>query len=696
MKYTTIAILLLPAMLWAQEFQFRQEFDTIPVEINGWHPFAPWTGGDSETSPEFCDIDADGDFDCFVGNIGLLNSTGSRITFYENTGDSISPSLTYRTRFYGDFYIDSIYMGRTDPLFVDIDNDSDFDLFSSCHEGLVHFWRNDGDAQAAIFVHVTDSLQSVQGTGTSHIEFADLDGDGDYDLFMGNSPGRIEYYQNIGTAAVFNFQLSTLQFQNIDVGERAAPCFVDIDADGDQDLFIGNSLGRIWFYRNDSDSANFNFALISNYYNDIDVVDYASPDFVDLDGDGDQDMAVGRNISSANSPLYGDVVFHLNTGTPQMPQWTLLSEEYLTWDEGGFLGNHGTDIDGDADHDLLVALHYCIPDYLSLYENVGSPQQASFLRVTDNYQDIHITEGSSFFADMDDDQDPDLFIGEAVLPTPPYPGLHYYQNVGTPQRAIFSLVSSNLVPWNYDVTIRPALADIDADGDKDLFMTDNDGILYFVENIGSATQPVFGAPTLNWQGLSPGPRFICFADIDEDGDLDLFLLNENYNLLSFYRNVGTAQNAAMQLVTHQFFGSEVELLYPGGIDYVDIDFDGDGDFIFSGYRGGMMFFRNITGDTSAVAPPPVYRHPQSGLQISLGPNPANPFVVASFELRVASNMSLEVFDLLGRRVAELASGFHLPGEYRYVWDAGNRAAGMYFIHLRAGEERVFEKVVMVK
>jgi len=44
----------------------------------------------------------------------------------------------------------------------------------------------------------------------------------------------------------------------------------------------------------------------------------------------------------------------------------------------------------------------------------------------------------------------------------------------------------------------------------------------------------------------------------------------------------------------------------------------------------------------------------------------------------------------------LASGFHLPGEYRYVWDAGGRAAGMYFVRLRAGEQRVIEKVVMLK
>ena len=46
--------------------------------------------------------------------------------------------------------------------------------------------------------------------------------------------------------------------------------------------------------------------------------------------------------------------------------------------------------------------------------------------------------------------------------------------------------------------------------------------------------------------------------------------------------------------------------------------------------------------------------------------------------------------------ARVASGFHLPGEYRYVWDASGHAAGMYFVRLRVGEERLTEKVVILK
>ena len=84
------------------------------------------------------------------------------------------------------------------------------------------------------------------------------------------------------------------------------------------------------------------------------------------------------------------------------------------------------------------------------------------------------------------------------------------------------------------------------------------------------------------------------------------------------------------------------------------------------------------------------------LELALGPNSANPLTIISCQLPVAGNISLEVFDISGRKLVELASGFHLPGEYRYVWNASARAAGMYFVRLRAGEEKLIEKVGMLK
>jgi hypothetical protein len=293
--------------------------------------------------------------------------------------------------------------------------------------------------------------------------------------------------------------------------------------------------------------------------------------------------------------------------------------------------------------------------------------------------------------DIDADGDYDLFCGHNTLPN--IPSVALYINQGDAQNPQLVLYNNDFITNpEFFVNVSPVLVDIDADGDHDLFMIDGNYHFYYYQNNGTPQWPEFVLITNQWQGINSG-YYACLADLDGDLDLDLIMSATGENLY-LYRNVGWPQNPQMAL--------EDTTLLPGSFTSIytpylaDIDSDDDYDIFVGHVNGGLLFFRNITGDTSAVGPPPVQRHPQAGLQISLGPNPANPFVAASFELRVASNMSLDVYDLLGRRIAELASGFHLPGEYRYVWDAAARAAGMYFVRLRAGDERMIEKIVLVK
>jgi len=119
----------------------------------------------------------------------------------------------------------------------------------------------------------------------------------------------------------------------------------------------------------------------------------------------------------------------------------------------------------------------------------------------------------------------------------------------------------------------------------------------------------------------------------------------------------------------------------------------------NGGRINMGFEGNTTEaslSAPAWAPPPIADLPREFCLYSPHPNPFNATTVIICQLPVASYISLEIFDISGRKLVELASGFHLPGEYRYVWDASGRAAGMYFVRLRAGETRIIEKVVMLK
>ena len=63
------------------------------------------------------------------------------------------------------------------------------------------------------------------------------------------------------------------------------------------------------------------------------------------------------------------------------------------------------------------------------------------------------------------------------------------------------------------------------------------------------------------------------------------------------------------------------------------------------------------------------------------PNPFNPSTVINFEVPEQSNITLSVYDVIGREVATLAKGAYAPGRYNVVFNAQNRASGMYIYRM---------------
>ncbi len=78
------------------------------------------------------------------------------------------------------------------------------------------------------------------------------------------------------------------------------------------------------------------------------------------------------------------------------------------------------------------------------------------------------------------------------------------------------------------------------------------------------------------------------------------------------------------------------------------------------------------------------------------PNPFNPTTVISYQLPVASQVSLKIFDVLGKEVATLVNQRQEAGAYNYMLNAANLSSGVYFYRLHAGNFVQTRKMMLVK
>ncbi|HAP36526.1 MAG TPA: hypothetical protein DCQ28_11510 [Bacteroidetes bacterium] len=78
------------------------------------------------------------------------------------------------------------------------------------------------------------------------------------------------------------------------------------------------------------------------------------------------------------------------------------------------------------------------------------------------------------------------------------------------------------------------------------------------------------------------------------------------------------------------------------------------------------------------------------------PNPFNPTTTIAFSIPQAGNVTLKIFDALGREVATLVNGVRSAGEFNVVFNASSLASGMYLYCLQAGSYVETKKLVLMK
>jgi hypothetical protein len=78
------------------------------------------------------------------------------------------------------------------------------------------------------------------------------------------------------------------------------------------------------------------------------------------------------------------------------------------------------------------------------------------------------------------------------------------------------------------------------------------------------------------------------------------------------------------------------------------------------------------------------------------PNPFNPATNIKFEIAETSDVSLNVYNVMGQRVATLVNEVKSPGTYEITWDAQDMASGIYYYRLRAGGAVLNKQMTLIK
>jgi hypothetical protein len=453
-------------------------------------------------------------------------------------------------------------------------------------------------AHAQTFTNASSQIPQgnpFNNSATENVDFADADGDGDWDAIWadggdsGNDQSRIWINNGSGT---FTDQTSTLFPAVLSDGRDID--FVDLDHDGDQDIYVSNTsitvqqTNRWWinmggiqggtqgFYQDQTQARWVNIAVnngttsFSSISNGTKLATGGFIDwscdcaFCDLDMDGDMDIvhttyggAFGGDVPSRLF-LNNGLGFYeeFNPSHYQLTASTIGSNKPGLWCEGQHIHNSnnatGTscdiadtplgvelgDIDGDLDVDILQGARNEVP---RIYRN-------------------NLVENGGVLAAFRD-------VSFAVLPAGWAPGGGHYEN---------------------------EFGDFDGDDDLDIY-----GLNW--EAVSDSTFLNSGAGTFSSKvvltGSSDDDNEGDFIDYDCDGDLDLFVANFS-GQERMYRNSGAGNlNNLTSGVLPSDFSTSL------GDDPCDVDDDGDYD-IFVANDGGQanVFLKNGNGIADVTAP----------------------------------------------------------------------------------------------
>jgi len=316
----------------------------------------------------YADVNGDGIRDFLASPNSEKNTLNVNCSWmYLNTNEDNAGIFEFQTdKFLVDQMID---VGENSkPVFFDHNGDGLLDLIIANRgyhtiNGVVNklkstltLYENTGSADSPSFSFVTADYSRLNETYDTepnrfyelYPAFGDIDADGDEDMIIGEGDGQLYLFENTaGPNKEATFTLTRPHWQNIDVGLAATPFLFDIDEDGLLDLIIGERNANLNFYRNEGTATEAKFVLVNDFWGGIDVdapndiTGYSIP-YLDYFGEEEELLLV---VGSQSGELFA---FNNLTENIDSGEFNLITNNFLNLKTGTFSAIARADLDNDG------------------------------------------------------------------------------------------------------------------------------------------------------------------------------------------------------------------------------------------------------------------------------------------------------------------------------------------------------------
>jgi LruC domain-containing protein/uncharacterized repeat protein (TIGR01451 family) len=506
----------------------------------------------------------------------------------------------------------------------------------------------------------TDELifQDSAGSFFGSPKLADIDNDYKLEILIGSYDKKFHAYKMNGTEAP-GFPITTGGF----VRSTAA---VFVNPNGSRVITFGSDDGKLY-------AVDKNGASLPGFPKQTPKAIKSSPVITDLNGDGQKEIVV----LSGDGKVYA-YSFNGNSvaGFPSQVQTT----------EDNF-GNviimpslAAADLDGNGTTEIIIGT---LDKNLKVLNSDGSVR---FTKTLDS-----AVYSSPIIAKINS-------TTYRIIVTTAGGTIYVYDNTGT-------LVNSKNLGSGFISS--PAIADLDQDGVPKLITATVDGTIYKLDATNLTV--IWEIPTGQQIYSSP-----VLADIDGDNYLDVVYGGQSGYLIPLTRDGGLVDDTTIAALGP--FDSWIISSCAVG----DIDRDGKIDLVAAsmdktikafnlpstnvnskvwwGSFGKDLYNSRVADSLTSTA-----IHSSNGLstadKYALNqnyPNPFNPTTKISFSLPKGEFVTVKIFDMLGKEVAQLVNGELKAGNYEYQFNGSSLASGIYFYRINTANFTDTKRMTLVK